>query len=331
MLPEYLRAVCFDIGGILVRMPRGFLAEALDDPDLKAPWDDADDSDSDDMEELEASAWTAMRQADPMPAAWFQEPTLEELPPGSGGVHYSNGRIYGWVAQTGEPHAGYPGKKLTIESLGDIDLTHFLRARFQLDDGSTVRAGAFTMNAPHHRDGAECESAACQFDDTRTVAGIVTVGMNDRGMWFSGAAAPWLSEWDRSVFQACQPSYHMKQGRDRRWQLRAVLSVPVPGHSSPLVAASVAERSNMALAASAAAALAPGGRPEPARLIASSRPTALPEPAETAAPTPEELVAALTDPTVLDALQTALATRRAVRDEIAQLRALVAAPTPQAA
>jgi hypothetical protein len=145
-----------------------------------------------------------------------------------------------------------PGR-VTIESLGRIDLTHFLRARFNLDDGTTVRAGAMTMNAGHHRDGAECETASCQFDDTRTVAGIVTVGMNAGGMWFSGAAAPWLSEWDRAVFAACQPSYHMRKGPRGQWQLRAVLSVPVPGHSSPLVAAAV-DRSNLAIAASAALA-----------------------------------------------------------------------------
>ncbi len=209
----------------------------------------------DDSDELVASAWTAMLDTDPMPASWFQEPTEEELPPGSGGVHYSGGRVFGWVAQAGEPHAGYPGRNLTIESLGKLDLSHFLRTHFRLDDGSTVRAGAFTMNAGHHRDGAECETSSCQFDDTRTVAGIVTVGMNERGLWFSGAAAPWLSEWDRQVFQACQPSYHMKQGADGRWQLRAVLSVPVPGHSSPLLASTIAERSNLALAASAADAL----------------------------------------------------------------------------
>ncbi|WP_432001619.1 phage minor head protein [Streptomyces sioyaensis] len=235
------------------------LAKAYNDPSIVPPWTN-DDGDNEDktaagMRELEASAWTAMRETAPMPAAWFREPTAEELPPGSGGVHYANGRIYGWVAQAGEPHAGFPGRNLTIESLGKIDLTHFLRARFKLDDGTLVKAGAFTMNAPHHRDGAECESAACQFDDTRTVAGIVTVGMNAGGMWFSGAAAPWLSEWDRHVFAACQPSYHMKQSTGGRWQLRAVLSVPVPGHSSPLLATAVAERANLALAASAAAVL----------------------------------------------------------------------------
>ena len=37
-----------------------------------------------------------------------------------------------------------------------------------------VKAGAFTMNAGHHRDGAECETAVCQFDDSRTVAAIIT-------------------------------------------------------------------------------------------------------------------------------------------------------------
>ncbi|WP_019548622.1 phage minor head protein [Streptomyces sulphureus] len=241
----------------------GRLADAFDDPSIVPPWVDDDTDDEGEAaaagwRDLEASAWTAMREADPMPAAWFREPTEAELPPGSGGVHYADGRIYGWVAQVGEPHAGFPGRNLTIESLGRIDLTHFLRAKFKLDDGSMVKAGAFTMNAPHHRDGAECESAACQFDDTRTVAGIVTVGMNSRGMWFSGAAAPWLSEWDRNVFSACQPSYHMKQGSNEDWQLRAVLSVPVPGHSSPLRATAVAERSNLALAASAAVRTGPG-------------------------------------------------------------------------
>ncbi|MFC8465993.1 phage minor head protein [Streptomyces sp. NPDC057250] len=225
------------------------IAETFDEPDLHAPWDDEDQAAG--LAELEASAWSAMRDTAPLPAAWFREPTPEELPPGSGGVHYRAGRIYGWVAQAGEPHAGMPGRRVTIDSLGRIDMTHFLRARFTLDDGTVVKAGAFTMNVGHHRDGAECETASCQFDDTRTVAGIVTVGMNARGMWFSGAAAPWLSEWDRQVFQACQPSYHMRQGPGGRWQLRAVLSVPVPGHSSPLVATAVCDRSNLAIAASA--------------------------------------------------------------------------------
>lgn len=202
------------------------------------------------MEDLVASAWTAMRDLPAMPAEWFAEPTVDELPPGGAGVNYANGRIFGWVAQAGEAHAGF-AKKVTVDGLGRIDTSHFLRQRFTLDNGATVKAGAFTMNAGHHRDGAECETSACQFDDTRTVAGIVTVGMNERGMWFSGAAAPWLSEWDRTVFMATQPSYHMRKGSAGNWQLRAVLAVPVPGHSSPLLASAVIERSQMALTASA--------------------------------------------------------------------------------
>lgn len=201
-------------------------------------------------DDMAASAWSAMRDLPPMPAKWFTEPTAEELPPGGAGVNYNNGRIFGWVAQAGEPHAGF-AKKITIDTLGRIDTTHFLRQKFTLDDGEVVKAGAFTMNVGHHRDGAECETSSCQFDDTRTVAGIVTVGMNARGMWFSGAAAPWLSEWDRSVFAASQPSYHMRKGGNGQWQLRAVLSVPVPGHSSPLLASAVVDRSNMALTAAA--------------------------------------------------------------------------------
>ena len=212
-----------------------------------------EENEDDDMEDLTASAWNAMRELPPMPAAWFTEPTVDELPPGGPGVNYSGGRIFGWVAQAGEAHAGF-AKKVTIDGLGRIDTSHFLRQRFTLDDGSTVKTGTFTMNAGHHRDGAECETAACQFDDTRTVAGVVTVGMNERGMWFSGAAAPWLSEWDRTVFMATQPSYHMRKSPSGTWQLRAVLAVPVPGHSSPLLASAVVERSQLALTASATVA-----------------------------------------------------------------------------
>lgn len=233
------------------------VGEALGEDDLRAPWDRDD--------EVTASAWTEMQSLPPMPAAWFREPTAEELPPGSAGVHYEGGRVFGWVAQAGVPHATH-GARITVDKLAGsqgLDYSHFLRQRFTLDDGSEVRAGAFTMNVGHHRDGFECETAACQFDDSRTVAAVVTVGMNEGGLWFSGAAGPWLSEWDLRAFTVCQPSYHLTQGNDGRWQLRAVLSVPVPGHSSPLVAAAI-DRSNLALTASAAV-LAPetAVRPEP--------------------------------------------------------------------
>lgn len=210
----------------------------------------SEETGEEESEGMQASAWKAMQDLPPMPAEWFREPTMEELPPGGPGVNYSNGRIFGWVAQAGEPHAGF-AKKITIDGLGRVDTTHFLRQPFPLDDGTTVKAGAYTMNVGHHRDGAECETSACQFDDTRTVAGIVTVGMNERGMWFSGAAAPWLSEWDRRIFAATQPSYHMRKGPNGQWQLRAVLGVPVPGHSSPLLAAAVMERAQLALTAAA--------------------------------------------------------------------------------
>ncbi|MFF4733348.1 phage minor head protein [Streptomyces mirabilis] len=313
--------------------------------DIRPPWAD-EESASAELRELEASAWTAMQAMDPMPAAWFAEPTEEDLPPGSGGVHYKDGRVYGWVAQAGEPHAGYPGKKLTIESLGALDLTHFLRARFALDDGTFIKAGAMTMNVGHHRDGAECETASCQFDDTRTVGAVVTVGLNDGGLWFSGAAAPWLSEWDRTVFAACQPSYHMRQGGGGQWQLRAVLTVPVPGHSSPLLAAmlpAVAERSNLALAASAAGLLPslddpsgqhPDTRPDDVRTAsASSAGTAADLPGQRsdavssamASVDAEALAAALVGGPLIDLIADAVTRRQDDRRaETAAMAALVA-------
>ncbi|MEV3895312.1 phage minor head protein [Streptomyces anulatus] len=250
--------------GRVVRLSRGlYVGPTVTGTETIAASDDVDLAD---MEELEASAWDAMQSLPPMPAAWFKEPTAEELPPGSGGVHYANGRVYGWVAQAGVPHAGHPGKKITIERLAreGLDYSHFLRTEFELDDGSRVKAGAMTMNVGHDGDGAQCNDAVCQFDNSGTVGAIVTVGMSKGGMWFAGAGAPWLSTWDRNVFKACQPSYHLKGRRGGGWELRAVLDVPVPGHSSPLVAA-VIERSNLALAASAAIRTASGDRPDVAQ------------------------------------------------------------------
>lgn len=199
----------------------------------------SEETGEEESEGMQASAWKALQDLPPMPAEWFREPTVEELPPGGPGVNYANGRIWGWVAQAGEPHAGF-AKKITIDGLGKIDLSHFLRQRFVLDSGETIKAGVYVINNGHHADGALCETEACAWDDSRTVAGIITVGMNSRGLWFSGAAAPWLEDdWTRALVMAVQPSYHLKKGANGQWQLRAVLGVPVPGHSSPLTAAAL--------------------------------------------------------------------------------------------
>lgn len=201
--------------------------------------------------ELEASAWTEFQGMPAMPAAWFAEPTRDQLGAEDGGFHYDNGRVYGWVAQKGVCHDGYTNQCLRIDDFGRFDLTTFLRARIDLDNGDEVAVGVFTMNTGHANDGSNVRAMQRQFDDSRTVAGIVTVGLNERGLWFSGAAAPWLSEWDLAVFNTCRPSGHWKQERNGRWSLRAVLSVPVPGYPNRLAASAFINRSNMALAASA--------------------------------------------------------------------------------
>jgi hypothetical protein len=210
------------------------------------------------MGELEASAWSEFQAMAALPAEWFTAPSPDELPVDDGPVHVTaEGRIFGWVARKGVCHDGYTGQCLTIDQLGDVDTSYFLRSRVTLDDGSMITVGAFTMNAGHDNDGTDASTMRQMFDDTRTVAGIVTVGSNEHGMWFSGAAAPWLSEWDLAVFAACAPSGHWRRDHAGRWSLRAVLSVPVPGYPTRLAASAVA-RSNMALAASAMPAT--GGR-----------------------------------------------------------------------
>lgn len=151
----------------------------------------------------------------------------------------------------------------------------------------------------------------------------------------------------------CQPSYHLRQARDGSWQLRAVLTVPVPGHSTPLLAAlhAVAERSNLALAASAAGFLPvaddPSGQDPDAVLTPSERvsasspgnPADLPGQrpgaafglGQDAAPAPvvqvdvEALAEALAGGPLVDLLTDAVTRRQEERrEEIAAMAALVA-------
>ncbi|MDN3056855.1 phage minor head protein [Streptomyces sp. SRF1] len=330
--------------GRIVRLARGQYVGASSLPEgvevsaaLSASFARLDDEVQAIGERLSASLWHELQDTDPMPAEWFKEPTPEELPRDAGGVFVEGGRIWGWVAQAGVEHAGYPGKRLTIESLGDLDTSHFLRARFRLDDGTTVRAGAFTMNVGHHRDGAECETAACQFDDTRTVAGIVTIGQNENGMWFAGAANPKLDAWDKAVFRACQPSYHMRMGPDGRWQVRGLLDVPQPGHSSPLLATAITEHVTLAASESGAPTSVdtmPGHAGQPAdtsgQPVSGQVADTSGQPVSASALDASALAAALADPVVLDGLAAALERRETARAEAAraEVQRLAAAVAP---
>lgn len=318
--------------GHLVRIARGLYVGASDLPEGElAAAENHHVEQDDDMSELEASAWRAMRELPPMPAEFFRDPVAEGLlTDDSPGVNYSGGRVYGWVAKKGVPHVGYPGKNLTIEKLmrEGMDFSNFLRQPMSLSDGSTVKVGPMSAGVGHHRDGAECETAACQFDNSRLTAGIVTVGYSEgHGLWFSGAAAPWLSEWDMRTFMACNPSYHLVKAR-RGWDFRAVLSVPVPGHPTALKASldAVVERANLALTAAAAVAEVneyeqrdpgpePVVEPEPQR-------DRLPDPVTTAAMA-DAVTAAMLSPEFLDRLSDAQAARAVERErEQAELDAL---------
>ncbi|MEC3995003.1 phage minor head protein [Actinacidiphila sp. DG2A-62] len=70
--------------GHLVRLSRGLYVGAStipEGPDTTASGGDSQGEAGDaEMRELEASAWSAMRDTEPMPAAWFREPTPDELP-----------------------------------------------------------------------------------------------------------------------------------------------------------------------------------------------------------------------------------------------------------
>ncbi|WP_188195576.1 hypothetical protein [Nonomuraea sp. SYSU D8015] len=131
------------------------LADTFDDPAIRVPW--GHEQEEPETDDLEASAWSEFQSLPPLPAAWFREP--EGLGTQDGPVHVTDdGRIYGWVAQKGVSHDGYTGQCVTIDQLGDVDTSYFLRSRVRLDDGSETRVGVFTMKAGHDNDGTDVAS-----------------------------------------------------------------------------------------------------------------------------------------------------------------------------
>ncbi|MFI7414047.1 hypothetical protein ACIBU0_35915 [Streptomyces sp. NPDC049627] len=122
----------------------------------------------------------------------------------------------------------------------------------------------------------------------------------------------------------------MTQGPDGRWQLRAVLSVPVPGHSSPLTAAAVIDRSNLALTAAAAVIdeTTTADQP-PAGTITAPEPEHGRSSEQAPAGLVGEVTAALLTPAFLDQFTDALKAREderaaAARAELARLTAWLA-------
>lgn len=149
----------------------------------------------------------------------------------------TDGHIYG-AYPTGMCHRGLPGDCQTAPP--DPDFAEFLLTPVTLDDGSRVMAGPLTFRGSAHVANPSLNIAAVRaaYDNTASVAGLVTMGHGDGFDWYAGVLRPDLSEDELWEVAACaQVSGHWQPvgGASR---LAALHVVPTPGFPARALAAS---------------------------------------------------------------------------------------------
>lgn len=162
-------------------------------------------------------------------------------------------RTFGYAAQWGVCHVGMSGRCVEPPATGSDDYPrfHLGRTRVATEDGDGyINTGVLTYKVGH-RDAKQIlsESAeAAHFDDISNAWAAVRVGEDEIGIWFSGVVLPGVPEDDIVLIEASG----QVSGEWLRGEMRACLTVNVPGYAIERPSAEYDEHGNvLALAASA--------------------------------------------------------------------------------
>lgn len=127
--------------------------------------------------------------------ALFENPKLTR--PTAPTMNNDTGRIYGHLAEWGQPYRGGNGELTPRNRNG---YANFHTSQVQLDNGKQLSVGRLTVeggHAPTTR-GVTMATARAHYDNVCTAFGLVRVGEDQFGIWFSGVPAPGV---DPEVFQ----------------------------------------------------------------------------------------------------------------------------------
>lgn len=104
-----------------------------------------------------------------------------------------DGRIYGHLAVFGQCHRSIQTECVLVprspSGYGHFHTSPALR----LDDGSRLPVGRLTVGTGHADPRLGASPAAAHYDNTGSCFGLVRVGEDKHGVWFSGVAAPWAT------------------------------------------------------------------------------------------------------------------------------------------
>ncbi|MFB7906662.1 hypothetical protein ACFC1T_09565 [Kitasatospora sp. NPDC056076] len=124
--------------------------------------------------------------------AWFEQPLLDS--PTSFMVTPA-GRIVGHLAAWGICHVGFDNQ-CVMAPRSTTDYQYYRSRPLQTDEG-VVHVGLVTMDTGHAALHHGSNSAAAHYDNTGTMAAVVTCGEDQHGIWVAGQVLPHLTPDER--------------------------------------------------------------------------------------------------------------------------------------
>jgi hypothetical protein len=165
------------------------------------------------------------------PAAWFEDPQLEEPTPLT---IEDNGRLYGHVAAWNTCHIGNPqGPSICTTAPRDFSgYALFHLGELVTHDGDAISVGQITLDTDHAGLGLSAQASQRHYADTGAAAAYVRCGMDAHGIWAAGAIADDLPASRIKKLRAAKLSGDWRK-INGKVEMIGVLAVNVPGFPIP--------------------------------------------------------------------------------------------------
>jgi 2'-5' RNA ligase len=129
------------------------------------------------------------------PAAWFDEPADDELPPYGSVRVDAQGRLIGLLAPAEVNHRSFPGKRVKVP-MGNVDYSGWQNKPREVAEGHTINVGVITMDCGHASTSPgdwSYSNRRLHYDNTCSIAAHARAYEKPGiGVALAGAIVPWL-------------------------------------------------------------------------------------------------------------------------------------------
>ena len=200
-------------------------AKAFNDPEIKTPWSNGSKT----AASLIRSSTTplAIGQFAPdgwkPPAPWFNRPPFSEGTPWT----VTGERCFGHLALWNICHIGVE-KRCIMAPPSQTGYAYYATRLLETKGGGIREVGLITMDTGHASLEELPAAATAHYDNTGTMAAVVTIGEDEFGIWCAGSLLPHLTDEGRLRIQLSALSGDWRAVRGGM-ELVAALAVNVPG------------------------------------------------------------------------------------------------------